>query len=127
MQSKDICSPKTGDWIALLGVLLLAGGLALFLLFGTAQSDQTTVRILQDGEFLAELPLNSDATFDVSGQYENTVEIRHGKVSVTHATCPGRDCVHSGAISRIGGAIFCIPNRLEIRLSGKEDLDIVTG
>ena len=37
------------------------------------------------------------------------------------ADCPGKDCVHTGSISKAGSAIVCLPNRLEIRIENRGD------
>ena len=39
-------------------------------------------------------------------------------MSVTQSDCPGQDCVHSGAVSRAGQSIVCLPARVIVRLEG---------
>ena len=42
--------------------------------------------------------------------------------------CPGQDCVHSGAVSRAGQSIVCLPARIVVELVGAADgYDLVTG
>ena len=49
-------------------------------------------------------------------------------VSVTQSDCPGQDCVHSGAVSRAGQSIVCLPARIVVELVGAADgYDLVTG
>ena len=51
-----------------------------------------------------------------------------GAVSVTQSDCPGQDCVHSGAVSRAGQSIVCLPARIVVELVGAADgYDLVTG
>lgn len=117
------CAPRLGDWIAA-GAVAFAAVLLLLLPLLRPQT-AVTVQIFQDGTLLYELPLDEDTTLTIGGTYENTIEIRDGAVSVTHATCPGGDCMHSGAIRSAGRAIVCLPNRLEIRLVGADRPDAI--
>ena len=41
-----------------------------------------------------------------------------GAVSVTDSDCPTRDCVHTGAISRAGQSIVCLPAQVVVYLEG---------
>ena len=114
---------RKGDLIAI--ALLLAAALcaacALPLL---RASDSVSARILLDGEVVREVPLSVDQTFQIRGAYTNTITVRDGKIAVTHSDCPTNDCVHMGWLSD-GGAIVCLPNRVEIRISGSSDVDFV--
>lgn len=116
--------PRGWDAAVAAAILLLAGALAL-LLFLPRVSAPVSVQIYQNGALLYELPLNVDTELVIGGDYENTVTIHDGTVAVTHATCPGEDCVHTGPQSRAGRSIVCLPNRIEIRLVGEADVDIV--
>ena len=113
---------RPGDAIAAIAVLALAGLLLLVWLW-LPRDCQTTVQIYQNGVLIRELPLDTDTSFTVGGTYENTISIENGTVSVTRATCPGEDCVHTGKVSHAGQSILCLPNRLEVRLSGTPEID----
>ena len=57
-----------------------------------------------------------------------TVTAAGGAVSVTQSDCPGQDCVHSGAVSRAGQSIVCLPAHIVVELVGAADgYDLVTG
>ena len=62
---------------------------------------------------------------EIGGAYINRVEVRDGRIAIVDSDCPGEDCVHSGWISRPGRSIVCLPNRLEIRVTGTSDVDFV--
>lgn len=115
--------PRVWDIAVIAGVLLTALAIALLLL--PPKADPVFVQIWQDGALLYELPLDTDTELTVGGKYENTVTIRGGAVCVSHATCPGGDCVRSGSIRDAGRGIVCLPNRLEIRLVGASGVDAV--
>lgn len=131
MPKPDMFKWKKGDAAVIAAVALLAAGiLAGFLFYGRGQQE-VTAEIYQNGEKLLEVALTEDQTFEIGGDYHNTVTVRDGKIGVTHTDCPGGDCAHSGWKSRAGESIVCLPNKMEIRLrgGGKEEdrVDFVTG
>lgn len=109
--------------MALALVIALAVAAACFLPVLTA-GDGAFAQIWQDGKLVREVPLSVDQTFQIKGDYTNTVTVSDGAIAVTHSDCPTNDCVHMGWL-RDGGAIVCLPNRVEIRLTGDQDVDIV--
>ena len=112
------------DGIAAAIVFFLAVLLFVLPLFSRSSGDTKPVlQIYQNGILQNEVPLDTDSCFTVSGAYENTITIHDGTVSVTDSTCPGKNCVHSDSISRPGQSIFCLPNQLELRISGSGQLD----
>ena len=88
--------------IALTAVLLFMpkGGYAVI------EYDGNTVvyDLSSDGEYVFE-----------SRGYTLIVEIKDGKVRVKEADCPDRICVGTGAISKSGSAIVCVPAGFSIR------------
>ena len=61
-------------------------------------------------------------------RYPITVEAERGRIRVAHSDCPSQDCVHTGWVSRSGGQIVCLPNRLVITVTGgTAEADAVTG
>lgn len=115
-----------GDWIAVVLVVALALGVGLLFL-PSSNSGGEVVQIYQDGELIRELPLTAEALVEITGKYENTVEVHNGSVAMICSTCPGEDCVHSGRISRAGRSLVCLPNGVEIRIIGSADIDFVVG
>ena len=114
---------RKGDLLAAGFVLLLVLISALLLPRLTADSSRFA-QIYQDGALVREVPLDVEQTFQIRGSYTNTVTVQDGKIAVTHSDCPTNDCVHMGWL-RDGGAIVCLPNRVEIRLTGDSDVDVV--
>ena len=128
MAEQERLSFQKRDWIAIILVVVLALGIGLMFLPFSGESDgDCVVQIYQDGELLRELALSAVETLTIDGKYENTVSVRDGEVSITHSTCPGEDCVHSGAISKAGRSLVCLPNGLEIRITGAPEIDFVVG
>ena len=118
---------RRGDWLAiglvLLAALLLTVGFALH----AAAAQDVTVEVRLDGVLVHSQPLTQDGVYTVRGDYNNTVTVQDGRVSVTASDCPGSDCVHSGWAKGAGRAIICLPNRMEIRLTGSSGVDAVVG
>lgn len=126
MADRKRLSFRAGDCIAVALVLALAVGIGLLFL-PPSDTGEAVVRIYRNGELLRELPLSAEERVEINGKYENTVELRDGAVAITHSTCPGEDCVHSGRTSKPGRSLVCLPNGVEIRIVGSRDIDFVVG
>ena len=114
----------------LLDVLVAAG--AILFAFRPKNGNFLTARIVLDNELVAEISLSDldePVTIEVPGaKYPITVEAEQGKIRVLHSDCPSQDCVHTGWVSRSGGQIVCLPNRLVITVTGgTAEADAVTG
>ncbi|MDO4740099.1 MAG: NusG domain II-containing protein [Eubacteriales bacterium] len=115
-----------GDWLAVALVVLLALGTAAAYLPRSSSEGEAVLQVFQDGALLRELPLSQEITFEIEGEYRNTIRIEDGRASVVFSDCPGGDCMHSGAISQPGRSIACLPNRVELRVTGVTgDVDFV--
>lgn len=117
---------------ALVALAVLAAAAAILFAFRPKSGNFLTARIVLDNELVAELPLSAltqPVTLQVPGaRYHITVEAENGRVRVSHSECPSQDCVHTGWVSRSGGQIICLPNRLVITVTGGgADADAVTG
>ena len=123
--------PNRYDALVVLVVLALAAALAVkpFLAARTPQSGALTVVVSADGQELDRVPLAQFGTRTyTSGGYTLTVTAADGAVSVTESDCPGQDCVYSGAVSRAGQSVVCLPARIVVELAGAADgYDLVTG
>jgi len=51
----------------------------------------------------------------------NTVHIENNEVWISDSSCPDKLCQHQGKISEDGEIIVCLPNKLIIKIVGKED------
>ena len=114
---------RKGDLLAILLVLAMAAGVFAAFATASAPDENRTVQGYQDGRLIRELPLGEDTDLTVDGRYKCLISIENGYVCVSDSDCPGRDCVHSGRIHQPGRSIVCLPNRVEIRISGASDVD----
>lgn len=126
MKTDASLRPKPGDFILTGIIALIAVAMILFLFFHTGSTEAGSAIVYQDGSLLRTLDLTLDTEFTVTGQYTNTITVHSGRVAVTQSTCPNKDCVYCGWQSRPGQSIVCLPNRLEIVLSGESDVDAFT-
>lgn len=118
---------RRGDLLAIALVVVLASAVFTAFLPRSSAPENSIVQILQDSQPVRELPLNTDAEAEINGEYTNIIRIEDGRVSIAASDCPGEDCVHSGWISDPGRSIVCLPNRVEVRITGTSDVDFVVG
>jgi hypothetical protein len=63
--------------------------------------------------------LDEDRHLDFPGPLGvTTVEIRDGAVRISSSPCPNQPCVASGAVSKPGQWIACLPNKILVRIEG---------
>ncbi|MEE0954541.1 MAG: NusG domain II-containing protein [Eubacterium sp.] len=108
--------------IILASVLMMAG----FLIHGSRNTD-AMLKITVGGREYGQYPLDTDRTIEIGKT--NICEIRDGKVRMIYADCPDQTCVHSLPISRSGGSIICLPNRIVLQIfeqGGKTEETITT-
>ncbi len=89
---------------------------------------------------IAEISVDGEVqyTFDLSKRYDtpllvsipedsedNVVQVETGKISMYSATCPDHICMKTGAISKPGETIVCLPHKVVITIveKGVENAD----
>lgn len=113
--------------VLIVGLLLLAAVLSALFLLSRAPGTVCTIRC---GDTVQTVSLAEDRTIPLRANgHSLTVVIENGAVSVADSDCPDRVCVNSGAISRAGQAIVCVPAGITIRIDGPraDHADIVAG
>ena len=125
-------SPKTRptwwDGLVVLLVVLFTVASAATIWGQQQQTDRVTVVVSIDGEEvdrydLTELPDGDGPVYSHNG-YTLQVGISYPSdpdkpcIQVVESDCPTQDCVHTGAISRAGQSIVCLPARIIIELEG---------
>ena len=114
------------DLILIALLLALAAGLWLFWT-GRPGERGGWVVVMVDGTETARYPLWEDRQVTIGEGDYNVLTISAGTAAVTEANCGDHTCIRTGAVSRAGESIICLPHRLEIRVIGGEDsgVDIV--
>jgi len=82
------------------------------------------VEINYNGQFF-KYPVNEDRIISFKND-SILIEIKDKKVRVKESDCPDKLCVKKGWIDKIDQFIICMPNKLEVKLIGKEELDGIT-
>ena len=120
---------KIGDILAVCLVFLLAITVFFAYFISNESVEDAKVQVYHNNELIKEFPLNSidEITYTIEGTYTNIIVIRDGEVFIEYSDCPGEDCVHSGSISKPGRSLACLPNMVEVRITGSSDTDFVVG
>ena len=107
------------DALVALAVVLLAVVSALCFYLPKNQSGALTVVIDISGQEVRRVPLSDFTETTVTSRgYTLHIAAEGGAVSVTDSDCPTQDCVHTGAISRAGQSIVCLPAQVVVHLEG---------
>ena len=122
MKSSPKLRPNGWDGLAAAVVLVLAVACAALVWTGGGQSGPLTAVVSADGEpvdrvVLADLSGPEERTYTSNG-YTLLVTFTADSAQVTSSDCPTQDCVHTGAITRGGQSIVCLPARIVVQLEG---------
>ena len=117
-----------GAVAALVAALAIVTALCFY---GRRTGAPQTVTITHRGALIQTIRLTGltgTKTVTIDGDYHLEIQVDSGGVCVVHSDCPGQDCVHTGAISRAGQSIVCLPAQVVISLeSASSDVDAVLG
>ena len=133
MKRSPELKPNLWDILVVLAVVALAAASALTVWPGRDSGSLTAVGTADGEELDRFAPADLAAgprTYTHNG-YTLTVTAEDGGLRVSEADCPTQDCVHTGAISRSGQSIVCLPARIIIQLTGGQadpgGVDVVIG
>lgn len=113
----------------LIAVLVL-GALAAAYIYHISAAGGELVNVYVDGTLTGEYLLSEDISIDIKGYGggSNTLVIKDGAAFIKDADCPDKLCIHQGRISREGMELVCLPNRVVVRITGKDksETDAIT-
>ena len=118
----------TADKILVAALLILNGW--LFANWGTGFSKGDWVVVTVNQKETIRLSLNADQTTHVKGPLGLTeVEIKKGQARIVRSPCKNKVCIKSGYIRYADRLTACIPNRVVVRIVGKNHrgVDAVVG
>ncbi|WP_249029894.1 NusG domain II-containing protein [Tannockella kyphosi] len=107
---------KRNDWILIIGIVLLASIVSLYLVVFT--SPGTSVIISVQGEFFGEYDITENQEIVIDDC--NVICIEDGKVSMVSADCPDHLCIQQGEIELVGESIICLPNQVIVSIEGND-------
>ena len=106
--------------IGLIGIVLLIAFLCWFIPYvrGQFTYEKAQLRITVDGEEYGVYSLEEDQVIRIGDT--NEFEIKDGYVTMTEADCPDHLCMKQKRISKTGGTIVCLPNRVVLEIVSRE-------
>ena len=109
----------------LIAVLIFGAFTAAFIYYISGNSGDL-VNVYVDGRLTGEYLLSEDNNIIIQGYNGgvNTLVIKDGAAYMKEADCPDKLCIHQGRISREGMELVCMPNRVVVRISGKDKSEI---
>ena len=113
------------DLITITGVILLAIFLGIWFSQNVNYGEHVVAVIYRNGQRIQEISLEDEKEIVLTYEYTNLIQVKEKVISIVESDCPGKDCVHSRGISRGGQSLVCLPNRVEIRLEGREEVDFI--
>lgn len=122
---------KKGDFLVLLLILLVAGGIFFKTssMLGSNGNVEKEVLITVDGKEYKKIGINEEEQIEiVTDLGRNVVGVSGGKARMIESSCKDQLCVKMGTISEINQSIVCLPNRVVITIIGlntKDDVDVV--
>lgn len=112
---------KKNDWFLVLGVIVAAGLMVLFLnLNGKDSGGSVTIKV--EGEEEKTYTLDQNQTIKIGTT--NILEIKDGKARMIHADCPDQLCIKQRSISKQGESIICLPNRVVVEVTDAQEAEI---
>ena len=117
-----------------IGDIVLAGAVGLsillsFFIFRFVQEEGQTVSVFVDGRQTHHLSLKDVRQIHVRGPAGvTTIHVENGYAWIDEAPCPQKICMRMGKISRTGEMVVCVPNRILLKIDGKDarNLDGIT-
>lgn len=108
--------------IAIIGLSVIA--ILGFQLFST--KDNLKALVYVEDTVVLEIPLEEDKEYTVQGKIsEIQIVVQANKIKITDSGCADKICMHLGEISRSNQTLTCLPNRVYIKIVGREGVDSV--
>ncbi len=124
-KSRRLVEPK--DILIIVLLIALLGGLCIIMRVGTGQSGQASVTV--DGTLIARIPLDKSGGYEYPELPGVVFTVEDGSVRISENDCADLTCVRTGAISRSGQAIICLPKKIAVEIerdaTEKDDVDVV--
>ncbi|HOB16632.1 MAG TPA: NusG domain II-containing protein [Defluviitoga sp.] len=112
---------KKSDFFIL---IIIFGIIILFMSITSLRSDGVVdgAQVFLKGEKILEI--NKEGTYSIyneDGEFLMNVEYYNDAVRVTEASCPDKVCQNTGWVSTPNQPIVCIPNKVVVKPTGKQN------
>jgi len=117
----------------ILFIVLVVVGLTASIILAMSKSGGDTVVVQRNGELYGKYSLFEDREIVISdtakakssnakssNKTENVLVIKDGTAIMESASCHNQVCVHHAAISQTGESIVCLPNKVIVKIEGKD-------
>ena len=123
MENKERKVINKRDTIIIVLIIIFA----LACLFVPKLADGGTAVIKCGDEVVARLELDKSGNYTFPEFEKMGFTVSDGAISVTESNCGDHTCMRTGAISRSGEVIVCVPNKAAVTIENSEqsDLDVV--
>lgn len=110
-------------------IFLITTACIIALLFINNSQNGKYAVISVDGAEILKISLSENKQNITLENTENIVfEVKNGEIFVAHTDCPDEICLKTGAISRKGQTIVCLPKKITVKIIGTDsDADVVVG
>ncbi|MCC6094510.1 MAG: NusG domain II-containing protein [Eubacterium sp.] len=109
------------DLLLILGIAAAAILMLLAYYHHMRYVENPMLEITVDNKTYGIYDLDKDARIQINDT--NVCEIHDGTVRMISADCPDQVCVHSSPLTKRGGSIVCLPNRVVLRIIHAEKSD----
>lgn len=112
---------------AVIAIILIICFLALFIV-NSGKNGKYAV-ISSDGNEILRLELDKDRQNITVANAENIVfEVKDGTIFVTETDCHDKICLKTGAVSKNGQSIVCLPKKITVKIIGEDsEADVTIG
>ncbi|KXZ40323.1 hypothetical protein SAMN05661008_00124 [Alkalithermobacter thermoalcaliphilus JW-YL-7 = DSM 7308] len=122
---------KKGDIVLVILILFISLGMLFVMNNQKDDENEKYIQIVVDGNVYKTIHLkdkNYSQQIKVNTVYgENTVLVHDFGVSVTSSNCKDQICVKTGHITKKGQIIACLPHRLYVKITGKQEkVDVIS-
>jgi len=97
-----------------LNILIISLCIAFPLLISYNDEGSGSVEVLLGSDVVKVLPLGTDTEFSPDGGH-TVVCIRNGSAYISDSDCPDRLCMEMSPVTKDGGNVICLPNKVAIR------------
>ncbi len=108
---------KLRNDLILIGSLLIVISISFILFFTLSKKENLNVLIYENNELVYQGELSDEKKLEFN---HVIVVIEAQGVYVQYSNCKDQVCVHQGKINRAGQTIVCLPNKISIRLEGRQ-------
>lgn len=102
---------------------------SIFAVNNVSSDNSANLVIYQNGVIIKEESLSESKTIKLPVTGGNiSIEIKPGNgVRILESFCPAKVCIHTGWIKHPGETIICLPNKILLEISGKnEEYDAIS-